>query len=342
MITPLIQENVSLQRYNTLAVDVSTRWFVIIETIEQLQEALDFVKAKNCPLLVLGGGSNVVLAKDFSGLTLLIKTRGIHIEKETDSQVFLSVAAGKNWHDTVMYCVNQGWYGLENLALIPGSVGAAPIQNIGAYGVELTQCFSYLDAIDIATGERLSVDNQACQFAYRDSVFKQSLKDKVIITRVVLVLSKTPTWSLNYPALQNALKGYELPALTSQQIAQAVIAIRQSKLPDPRDIPNAGSFFKNPIVDPDCYERLREQYPQLVAYEQSDGCYKLAAGWLLDQAGWKGKWVNNIAMHDQQALVLTNPHRRSGSELLDFTDRVISDIEQKYGIYLEVEPRIYT
>jgi len=342
MVTPLIQEDVSLQHYNTLAVDVSTRWFVIIETIEQLQEALDFVKTKNCPLLVLGGGSNVVLAKDFTGLTLLIKTRDIHIEKETDTQIFLSVAAGENWHDTVMYCVDQGWYGLENLALIPGSVGAAPIQNIGAYGVELTQCFSYLEAIDVATGERLSFDNQACQFAYRDSVFKQSLKDQVIITRVVLALSKTPTWSLNYPALQNALKDYELSALTSQQVAQVVIAIRQSKLPDPKDIPNAGSFFKNPIVDSDCYERLREQYPQLVAYEQSDGCYKLAAGWLLDQAGWKGKWVNNIAMHDQQALVLTNPHRRSGSELLDFTDRVISDIQQKYSIYLEVEPRIYT
>jgi UDP-N-acetylmuramate dehydrogenase len=342
MVTPLIQEDVSLQHYNTLAVDVSTRWFVIIDTIEQLQEALDFVKAKNCPLLVLGGGSNVVLAKDFTGLTLLIKTRDIHIEKETGTQIFLSVAAGENWHDTVMYCVDQGWYGLENLALIPGSVGAAPIQNIGAYGVELTQCFSYLEALDIATGERLSVDNQACQFAYRDSVFKQSLKDKVIITRVVLVLSKTPTWSLNYPALQNALKGYELSALTSQQVAQVVIAIRQSKLPDPKDIPNAGSFFKNPIVDAGCYERLREQYPQLVAYEQSDGRYKLAAGWLLDQAGWKGKWVNDIAMHDQQALVLTNPHRRSGSELLDFTDQVISDIQQKYGIYLEVEPRIYT
>jgi UDP-N-acetylmuramate dehydrogenase len=341
MVKQLIQENISLQKYNTLAVDASTRWFAAIVSVEQLQEALAFVKAQNCPLLILGGGSNVVLGKDFLGLTILIKTCGMTIEKETHAQVFLSVAAGESWHNTVMYCVDQGWYGLENLALIPGSVGAAPIQNIGAYGVELTQCFSYLEALDIHTGKSIRFDHAACQFAYRDSIFKQSLKDKMIITRVVFVVSKTPVWSLNYPALQHALKDYPLSTLTSQQVAQAVMTIRQSKLPDPQDIPNAGSFFKNPIVDDICHRRLRQKHPQLVAYQQNDGGYKLAAGWLLEQAGWKGKWINEIAMHHQQALVLTNPSRRSGKELLDFTDQVITDVYQKYGIHLEVEPRIY-
>lgn len=336
-----IQEQVSLQTYNTLAVDVTTRWFVAVRTNEQLCSALQFVKTQQCPLLLLGGGSNVVLTDDFSGLTVLIQTQGVHVEQQSDTRVLLSVAAGENWHDTVMYSVKQGWYGLENLALIPGSVGAAPIQNIGAYGVELTQCLEYLEAIDIDTQTLQRFDRDACQFAYRDSIFKHALKDKVVITRVVFTLSTTPVWSLDYPALQQALGGYDKAQLSSEQVAQAVIAIRQSKLPDPALIPNAGSFFKNPIVDIALYQELREQYPQLVAYAVDEGRYKLAAGWLLDNAGWKGRWLNRIAMHDKQALVLTNPHKQSGKALLAFVDTVIDDIQRVYGVQLEIEPRIY-
>lgn len=337
----LIQEHISLQHYNTLALNVQTRWFVEVTSDTQLQQALAFLKKQQCPLLILGGGSNVVLVDDFIGLTIVINTQGIHIEKQTDTQIFLSVAAGENWHDTVMHCVKQGWYGVENLALIPGSVGAAPIQNIGAYGVELTQCLAYVEAINIATGDKQRIDNAGCEFAYRDSIFKQALKDKLIITRVVLVLSTTPVWSLSYPALQEALAEKNLDTLTSADVADAVIAIRNSKLPHPDSIPNAGSFFKNPIVSIETYQRLKQQYPNLIAYPQDGNNYKLAAGWLLDQAGWKGKWVNDICMHEKQALVLTNPHRRSGRELLHFVENVIDDIQQQYGITLEVEPRIY-
>jgi UDP-N-acetylmuramate dehydrogenase len=358
-----ILQNISLQAYNTLAIDVQTRWFALVSTDEQLQDALEFVQRqylqeqssqKQCPLLVLGGGSNVVLVDDFAGLTIVLQTQGIQIENETDEQVFLSVAAGENWHDTVMYCVDKGWYGIENLALIPGSMGAAPIQNIGAYGVELTQILSYVEAIDLASGDVIRLNNTDCLFTYRDSIFKGELKDKVIITRVVLVLSKTPVWSLDYPALQDALRVHDMATLSSHAVANTVINIRNSKLPNPADIPNAGSFFKNPIVSKQCYDRIQHAYPKVVAFPvvstsssaKSDGQrepqYKLAAGWLLDQAGWKGKWVNDIAMHSKQALVLTNPNKRSGRELIAFVEGVVEDIHAKYGVYLEVEPRIYT
>jgi UDP-N-acetylmuramate dehydrogenase len=327
-----------------LAVPVNTRWFAEVNNDDDIAHALAFVREKQCPLLVLGGGSNVVLVDDFIGLTVHMNTRGVSIESETDTTVFLSVAAGENWHDTVMYCVAQSWCGIENLALIPGSVGAAPIQNIGAYGVELTQCFSYLEAIEISTGKLQRFDREACEFAYRDSVFKQQAKDQYVITRVVLALSKQPQWYICYPALQERLAMVSPSDLNSAIIAQAIIDIRRSKLPNPDDIPNAGSFFKNPIVSSECYYAIKRQYPQVVAYEQETQpqTYKLAAGWLLDHAGWKGTEVNGVAMHKDQALVLTNPQRLSGANLLAFVAQVTADIREKYTLELEVEPRIYT
>jgi UDP-N-acetylmuramate dehydrogenase len=338
-----IQENVSLQTYNTLAVPVQTRWFADIHSDQEIRQALVFIKERQCPLLVLGGGSNVVLANDFAGLTIVIQTQGITLEKETEDHVWLSVAAGEGWHDTVMYCVDQGWYGIENLALIPGSVGAAPIQNIGAYGVELEQCFAYLEAIELATGNTVSFDREACQFAYRDSLFKRDGKDQYIITRVVLQLAKRPQWVLDYPALQAHLSHIPINTLTSRKVADTVMGIRMSKLPDPSEIPNAGSFFKNPIVSIECYEHIKTRYPNAVAYAQdtSPQTYKLAAGWLLDNAGWKGTMLNGVSMHKDQALVLTNPNRVSGPDLLAFVDQVKADIQHKYQLALEIEPRIY-
>lgn len=342
--TLCVQEHQCLQAYNTLAVPVNTRWFADVYTDEHIAQALAFVTEKRCPLLVLGGGSNVVLVDDFVGLTIHLNTRGISIEKETDTEVFLSVAAGENWHDTVMYCVDQGWYGIENLALIPGSVGAAPIQNIGAYGVELTQCFAYLEAIDIHTGRVQRFDRDACEFDYRDSVFKREAKDQYIITRVVLVLSKQAQWHIDYPVLQAYLETVNPEELSSAVIAQAVIDIRRSKLPHPNDIPNAGSFFKNPIVSAEVYNDIQQRYPNVVGYVHSRQplSYKLAAGWLLDNAGWKGTELDGFAMHKEQALVLTNPQRLSGVALLAFVGHVKADIRQKYALELEVEPRIYT
>lgn len=339
-----IEENVSLQPYNTLAVPASTRWFTCVTTETQLKEALEFCREQQCEWLLLGGGSNVVLASDFLGLTIQLKLQGLSLEEETDTHVKLSIAAGENWHDTVMYCVAKSWYGLENLALIPGSVGAAPIQNIGAYGVELEQCFDYLEAMNITSGEMQVFDKPACEFAYRDSVFKHHSKDQWVITRVVLILSKQPQWQLHYPALQAQLGHIPQDQLTARLVAEAVIAIRQSKLPHPDDIPNAGSFFKNPIVSNEECQRLKQHFPELVAYAQDTQpqTYKLAAGWLIDHAGWKGKEVDGIAMHKEQALVLTNPNRLIGQALLAFVEQVKSDIQQKYSITLEVEPRIYS
>ncbi len=334
-----IQENISLQAYNTLSIAVLARWLVEVKDQEQLLAALTFVKQQQCPLLVLGGGSNVVLANDFSGLVILLKTQGMHIEDETAQDLLLSIAAGENWHDTVMYSVQQGWSGLENLALIPGSVGAAPIQNIGAYGVELVNCFEYLEGIDIATGEITRLNKSDCEFSYRESVFKHRLKDQFIITRVVLRLSKSPKHCLSYPALRDYFADID-HSLSSQDIAEAVMAIRQSKLPDPKDIPNAGSFFKNPIVDMAVFQALKKQFPDLIAYPQGD-YYKLAAGWLIDHAGWKGKMVDGACMHAQQALVLTNPNGLSGMALLQFVQKIQADIQQKYGITLTIEPRVY-
>ncbi|ODS24085.1 UDP-N-acetylenolpyruvoylglucosamine reductase [Candidatus Endobugula sertula] len=337
----VIHDTVCLQQHNTLAVPASSRWFARVDSEQQLKDALDFRQQQQCELLILGGGSNVVLDDHFPGLCLQINLRGIRLEKETHQQIFLSVAAGENWHETVMYCVNHNYYGLENLALIPGSVGAAPIQNIGAYGVELEQCFSYLEAIDIGTGNILQLDKKSCEFAYRDSIFKHRLQDKVVITRVVLSLSKSPLWFLEYPVLKKQLQAYKLSQLTASIVVGAVIAIRQSKLPDPGVIPNVGSFFKNPIVGDKTYQSLKQQYSGLVAYPQGNKTYKLAAGWLLENAGWRGRVVNGIAMHEKQALVLTNPKRVSAVQLLEFVNSVKQDIYSKYQVELDIEPRIF-
>lgn len=357
-----LQENISLQPYNTLAIPAQARWFVTVDSIDSLHQAVIFYRQlrerdAQCPLLILGGGSNLVLAEDFPGLCIHIATQGRHIENETDDTLLLSVAAGESWHQTVMYCVEQGYYGIENLALIPGSVGAAPIQNIGAYGVELERCLAYVEVMDIETGELSQLSCEACEFGYRDSVFKHQLNHKVIITRVVLELRKQACWVLDYPALQVELKnllggelgaelGIELDAehvdeqkLDLQIVAKAVINVRQSKLPDPADIPNAGSFFKNPVVSEACYQRIKSEFPQLVAFPHQ-GDYKLAAGWLLDNAGWKGKDLNGFAMHKDQALVLTNPNCLSGDLLLKFVETVKADIKSRYQLDLEVEPRI--
>jgi UDP-N-acetylmuramate dehydrogenase len=236
--------------------------------------------------------------------------------------------------------VNQGYYGLENLALIPGSVGAAPIQNIGAYGVELESCFEFLCGIDLTTEQEVTLRREDCQFGYRDSIFKHALKDKIIITSVALKLSKVPELVLDYPALAQSID-QSATSVSAKQVAETVIAIRQSKLPDPIDVPNAGSFYKNPIVLEKKYSALKNEYPELVAYPLGSGQYKLAAGWLLDKAGWKGKVIDGINMHDKQALVLTNPYHASGKTILDFSERLCQSIQDQFGVSLEIEPQIY-
>ena len=337
-----IHQQVDLQGYNTLAVPVTARWFAAINHQQQLQQALAFAQQQSTQVVVLGGGSNLLLPEQLDALVVHILLHGRKVVAETDTEVLVAIAAGENWHQTVLWCLHRGYHGLENLALIPGSVGAAPIQNIGAYGVELAQCFESLEAVNIATGERVSLNREQCQFGYRDSIFKQQLLDKLVITQVTLRLQRQFIPVLTYPALQQQLADRLPQQLAAEEVVGAVMAIRQSKLPDPQQLPNAGSFFKNPVVTQATYEQLRQRFPQLVAYPQSDGRYKLAAGWLLDKAGWKGKMVNRIAMHQQQALVLTNPDRRSARDIQQFVTEVQTSISARFGVQLEIEPRVYS
>jgi UDP-N-acetylmuramate dehydrogenase len=344
--TAIIYNDYNLQPLNTLAVPSTARWFTEIVDESSLISALDFVARHGCPLFVLGGGSNVVLGKYFPGLVIKMAIAGIEVVSETDDVICLTIGAGESWHQLVLWCARRGYYGIENLALIPGTVGAAPIQNIGAYGVELADVFCHLHAINIASRESCQLNRDDCQFGYRDSIFKHQLKDRMVITQVSLYLHKTPRWNFSYPALKKAIEVYSTAMLSAQLIAETVMAIRQSKLPDPKTIPNVGSFFMNPLVTANDYQRLRQQYPDLIGYpainhlETNDG-YKLAAGWLLDNAGWRGKFTRGIGMHDQQALVLVNSDRQSGSAVLAFAQSVQADIVAKYGIQLDIEPRIY-
>ena len=269
---------------------------------------------------------------------------GISVIAETDTDVYLTIGAGENWHQLVLWCVQRGYYGIENLALIPGTAGAAPIQNIGDYGVELADIFDHLYAIEVASGVKRRFNHGECQFGYRDSIFKNQLRDQTVITQVGLHLSKQPRWNLSYPALAKAIETYSAMsegAPTSQLIADTVISIRQSKLPDPQKIPNVGSFFTNPLVMVNDYQNLRRRYPQIVSYPQTQTHRKLAAGWLLDNAGWRGKFIDGVGMHDRQALVLVNPEKHSGTHIIEFAELVQADIAARYGVKLDMEPRVY-
>ncbi|ACE85323.1 UDP-N-acetylmuramate dehydrogenase [Cellvibrio japonicus] len=338
---PLFLPHFNLQKHNTLAVPAVADWFVSITNDTELREALAWAGERSLPLLVLGGGSNLVLRDDFHGLVIHIRSQGKILAAENEQYVWLQVAAGENWHQLVEYTLAEGLFGLENLSLIPGSVGAAPIQNIGAYGVELCDVFAELSAMEIASGLSVTFTAESCHFGYRDSIFKNALNGKYIITQVTLKLSREPRLVLDYPALREELKAIPMDQLTPEKVSEAVIAIRRSKLPDPANMPNAGSFFKNPIVDGPEYQRLIAAYPDLVAYPQADGHFKLAAAWLIDRAGWRGRQLAGAAVHEYQALVLTNPQRLPGSAVLALAGHIVQSVEEQFGVTLEMEPRIY-
>ena len=302
----------------------------IIAAAQQLKERV----------IVLGGGSNVVLPEHLSGLVVKYSVKGRHIVSETENDIVVEFAAGEHWHDVVMWSVNNDYYGIENLALIPGSIGAAPIQNIGAYGVELADSFEYLRAVEIPSGQQHCFTREQCQFDYRESIFKQALKDSMLITSVALRLQKTPNLIVDYPALSDFFKNGAAP-VSAKDVAEAVMLIRQNKLPDPQKIPNVGSFFKNPIVNCQSYKQLKNKYEDLVAYSLPQNNYKLAAGWLLDKGGWKGREINHLVMHKKQALVLTNPNFCTGKEVLAFAEKIRLSIQQQFSINLEIEPRVY-
>ncbi len=333
-------KNYNLQALNTLAVPSIAEYFADVNTDALLLGALQFSQEADIPLTVLGGGSNVLLPEKIPGLVIKISTTGREILSEDDNAATIRFAAGENWHDTVLWCVKKNLYGIENLALIPGTIGAAPIQNIGAYGVELMSCLERVEGLYISNNTPFVLDNSDCLFAYRDSIFKQSMRNKVIITHVTLTLSKEPKLHVEYPALLEQLDKNKVDkgTLSPFDIASAVIAIRQHKLPNPEQIPNAGSFFKNPIVGEVIYRKIRDEYPAVVAYPMPNNKYKLAAGWLIDQAGWRGKLLDNICMHHNQALVLTNPNHCTTKQLLGFVDKVRESIFDKFHVNLEIEP----
>lgn len=338
---PLFLPHFNLQKFNTLAVPALAQYFVSVKTDDELREALAFARTENLPLLLLGGGSNIVLRADFPGLVVQIKSQGKEVVNENDEFVWLKVAAGENWHQLVEYSLDNALYGLENLSLIPGSVGAAPIQNIGAYGVEVKELVAELSALNIRSGLSVTFTNESCQFGYRDSIFKQSLKDQYVITSVTFRLRKRPRLNLTYPALRAALVTIAEAEITPQQVSAAVIDIRQTKLPDPTLIPNVGSFFKNPVISQQQFEALKAENPAIVSYPAAANQVKLAAGWLIDQAGWRGREIGGAMVHEQQALVLTNPGKSSGQVVLELAYLIKQSVLEQFGVRLEMEPRIY-
>ena len=326
-----------LSAYNTLAIPARAKALYSAASVSQLQCAIEQANTHQWPFLILGEGSNTVFVGDYPGTVILNRLRGIRLLAETAEYVQVRAAAGENWHQFVQYCVDQGWSGLENLALIPGLVGASPIQNIGAYGVEVKDVIESVEAYDLDTEQVEHLSNQECEFGYRESRFKQQWANTKIVTAVVFKFSKLGKPVLDYPGLSQQLSETTQP--TPKDVFNAVVRLRSEKLPDPADTPNAGSFFKNPVVDKQCYQRLQSEYPDLVAFAHGD-MVKLAAAWLIDTAGWKRKQIDGVKVHEQQALVLINPNGRDGHAVTRFAQALQTDIQARFGVELEIEPRL--
>lgn len=337
-----VEQNKSLQPYNTFGIDVKAENFVEIHSIDELNELKANADLWNLPKLFVGGGSNMLLTQDQKGLIILNSLKGIQIEDESENNVVVSAYGGEVWHEFVMETISNDWGGLENLSLIPGSVGASPMQNIGAYGEEIKDRFEWLDAYHLETGEIKRFTTEECAFGYRESVFKRALKDQYFIFKVAFRLDKKDYHHLNtsYGAIQSELESKGITEPTIREVSNAVIAIRQSKLPDPKKIGNSGSFFKNPVISIELFEKLKQEYPNISSYPVNDKEVKVAAGWLIDNAGWKGKTIGNYGVHKNQALVLVNYGGATGKEIYDLSTEIIDSIKNKYGIELEREVNI--
>ncbi len=333
----VIQENVSLWSFNTFGFDVKARHFAAIRATSELQQILRDPRWVVMPKWVMGGGSNVLLTRDVDALVLRIEIEGIELVREDDQQLWLRAGAGENWHRFVLYCVENGYGGVENLSLIPGTVGAAPMQNIGAYGVEIKDVFESLEAVEIATGDLRTFDGAACQFGYRESVFKRGLKDQYIITSVTFRLQKQPAFNVSYGDIQKTLDEKGVRELSLRAVSDAVIGIRQSKLPDPAQIGNAGSFFKNPEILKLQFDALKAEFPALPGYPVGALAVKVPAGWLIEQAGWKGHRAGAVGVHDRQALVLVHYGEGTGEQVRDLAEKVVAAVEEKFGIRLTPE-----
>ena len=336
-----ILEKISLRPYNTFGIDVTAEYLLEFKTTDQLRQGLEWSYQQNQPSIILGGGSNVLLTRDYQGIVLINKLSGIKISHEDDDHVWVKAAGGEKWHELVMHTVDQRWGGIENLSLIPGSVGAAPMQNIGAYGVEIKDVFVNLEAMNMATLEVETFDNNACEFGYRDSVFKRRLKDKYVILNITLKLAKQPMVNVSYGAIKEVLHELGVIHPSIKDVSNAVIAIRNSKLPDPAIIGNAGSFFKNPVVSATKFRGIEKVYPDIPSYPQPDDTIKVPAGWLIEEAGWKGRRHGSVGVHSKQALVLVNYGGAKGGELIRLARDVQASVQEQFGIGLEMEVNIY-
>lgn len=336
-----MQENFSLKPYNTFGVDAKARYFTEINTIDELKEALIFADTQSLPLLFLGGGSNILLTKDFDGLAIKLNVRGISEENINENEVLVTAKAGENWHEFVMYCLQKNYGGLENLSLIPGNVGTSPMQNIGAYGTEIKDIFVSCEVLDLENLELKTFNLEQCRFGYRDSIFKQEGKGRYVILEVTFKLTqKDHPIKTEYGAIQSELENLGIENPTIQDVSKAVINIRQSKLPDPKEIGNAGSFFKNPTIPLAQFEALKQQFENIQGYPNGDRV-KVPAGWLIEQCGWKGKQIGNVASHKLQSLVIVNATgNATGKEIFDFSTAIINSVKEKFGIELEREVNI--
>ena len=337
-----MQKDYDLTKLNTFGISARAKFFVELEKEADLKGLFSVPEFKNNPRLFLGGGSNVLFTKDFDGLVILNKLKGMEILEENAESVTIRCMGGEIWHDLVIFAVERGLWGIENLSLIPGTVGAAPMQNIGAYGAELRDVLVNVEAYELDTGEKRIFEASECEFGYRDSVFKNKFKDKYFISAVTLRLGKVEKKNLDYKVLADYFEKNAIEPKNSKDISEAVSHIRRSKLPDPAKIPNAGSFFKNVFVSKEKMEELLSVYPEL-AYFEEDGVFKIPAGWLIEQCGpangtsWKGYRVGNVGVHERQALVLVNYGGAKGSDLLDLANKIIDDVKGKFGLILAPE-----
>lgn len=334
-----VQEHADLRHLNTFHVNAKARYLVSITATSQLQAVLQWQREHAIPFMLIGQGSNILFKADYPGLIIELHSKGIKVIDSTDAYVDVEVQAGEIWHDFVVHSLQQGWYGLENLSLIPGTIGAAPVQNIGAYGVEVKDALLHLDALELATGELRRFSNADCKFSYRQSFFKQDGKDRFIICAVTLRLSRIPQLKLEYPALKMALAAEPVAQLSPQLVSDTVCKIRRSKLPDPGVLGNAGSFFWNPHVSSQRYAELKTQFPQMPGYADNDGI-KIPAAWLIEQAGWKGYREGDVGVHKDHALVLVNYGKATGAELVALSEKIQASVLTKFSIQLWPEVRI--
>ena len=334
----IIQENISLKPYNTFGIQAIAKQFVEITETKQLFDLYSKDLLKN--IFIVGFGSNMLLTSDIDKLVVKISSKGKEIISEENNKVIVKASAGEDWPDFVLWSIDKGLYGLENLSKIPGNVGTSPIQNIGAYGTEIKDAFYKLEAFEIATGETKTFYNSDCNFGYRESIFKKEEKGNYIITNVYFELEKQGELNINYGAIKIKLEEKEITNPTPKDVSDCVIEIRTSKLPDPKEIGNSGSFFKNPVISADDFRLIKQEYPDAPSYTLENGNEKVPAGWLIEKSGWKGYRKGDAGVHENQALVLVNYGNATGKEILDLANEIRSDISDKFGINLEIEVNV--